>query len=344
MRQSYLSKVIFTVLLSFIAINSCDRAFPPENQLNKLRILAIRANPPWLYEGESAVIDALVYSGNQEVTYSWSWCPLRGGLDNGYQCSVTPEQFKANLEKVGSANGVDDYSLGSAETVTFNYISDASTLYSLCFPIKDLLAGNLADFIKSLSCNAWGFPISNELTVTAGGKSVTAHKDVTLLLFQQQNLNHNPSLDNLRIGPPGSPEAEAKEVPAGPSTMTLNYLQSYEMFAEMPANVTEVIYTQAPSNITATVNVGYNTPSGITAPVINQYETLRLSWFVEAGYTEDITTSYNPLSDQNLTQHNLWNLPSPSKSSPDEANIYIVIRDNRGGVDWLRRSVFLQNP
>ena len=60
-----------------------------ENQLESLRVLGIASSPADLSIGETATLSTLVYAPeNQPPSYSWSWCPARGGGDEGFACLI----------------------------------------------------------------------------------------------------------------------------------------------------------------------------------------------------------------------------------------------------------------
>ena len=71
-------------------------------------------------------------------------------------------------------------------------------------------------------------------------------------------------------------------------------------------------------------------------------EALNLSWFVESGNVEAPITGYRA----NLTVladalKNKWVPGRTEDYAPDTARLFVVIRDNRGGVGWTGGAIKL---
>ena len=329
MIRATIKKILFLppLILAFLA-GACARNFPAENQLQGLRILAIRATPPWIASGGSSTLDALVYSPNSEIQYEWSWCPLRGGSESQYACSLTAEDFQKQLTAAGISDFQANYDLGTSTSAYFDYFGTTDTLTTLCYS-------------KMITCPTEGLSISIGLTVKSGGKTARAFKEIYLMLDSTTTANANPVLGEIRIGAVGTSEENAGTVPAGSAMVTLSYGKTYQLFVEVPTESAES-YSQAFSQaVTQTVT---QTSGGTYSR--NVTETLTISWLVEGGTTAQTSTSYNQAvtttSLETLGQ-NQWTLPSAGEFDHSEIKIIPVIRDNRGGVGWLERTFLLKS-
>ena len=92
--------MVFLLGLALVA-SACGPEFPPYNEIDDFRVLAIRADKPWLPPGEETVLDALVFVEDPaaEVTYRWEWCPITEGASNGHRCVITQEDLEEALNQ-----------------------------------------------------------------------------------------------------------------------------------------------------------------------------------------------------------------------------------------------------
>src|SRR5215831_3666529 len=74
----------------------CSKDFAPFNRLTSLRVLAIQAEPPLPFTGDTATLKAYVavVPGRAAPTYSWSWCPFPGMMNDGYVCRVDEQMLR----------------------------------------------------------------------------------------------------------------------------------------------------------------------------------------------------------------------------------------------------------
>lgn len=76
-----------------LALSACDSDLPPYHRLDRLRILAIAADPPWAGPGDTVEISALVSApGPAPVELRWRWCPVDVGAASKEAC---PEPLSA---------------------------------------------------------------------------------------------------------------------------------------------------------------------------------------------------------------------------------------------------------
>ena len=191
-------RVPFLVLSWLAALAAgCGVGFDPYNQVSELRVLALRADPPALAPGETAVIDALVFEPDDEpISYAWSWCPLQGGVERNYECAVSEAELGAMLAPPGGAPVSVSYDLGTAATASFAHALDPSFVAAIC---SQPFAAGVEGTTATLDCTQ-GLPIAIGLTVRAGDEEVRAFKKIYLAADPAAPRNHNPSVAGLFIG------------------------------------------------------------------------------------------------------------------------------------------------
>jgi hypothetical protein len=308
------------LLLPLLA-TGCNSSFDPYNELKTLRVLAIRASPPTLTRGTTTTMDALVYTPDgDEPRYSWSWCPLRFGSENNYQCALSLAAFKSQVDSVGADSGSVTYDLGSDSTAIFGYLFDASVLAALCVANSSVDAGTTTSVCDQ------GFPIEIALTVEDGQHSVAAFKTIYLAVDASASPNTNPSIHALSIASKDATRDSATLLSADGATYDVQFGGDYELFAEVPSEASEsYVYVALPG-----------------AAPSEQRETLTVTWFITAGSTDNQrTTFYDGRVGLEVLTHNTWMLPQPEEFHADHAVVFTVLRDNRGGVDWLQREVLV---
>ncbi|MBI5511541.1 MAG: hypothetical protein HY903_22525 [Deltaproteobacteria bacterium] len=309
-----------------LATQGCGSTFDPYNQLEGFRLLAVRAEPPTVAPGATATIDALVYEPDGPgTTYAWSWCPVRTGADGAYECAMSEADFKAELEAVGVPVDSLTFDLGTNETATFAYPLDPTILALICATAMGPPGAGAAGL---LHCDQ-GFPVSVGLTVRYGDKEISGFKTLRLALDAAAPANANPVLTDLSVAEAKGTRADAAVLPAGEPTYTMVLGEKYELFAEVPEAAAETFFGTTTTGIAPT----------------EQREVLFITWFVDGGSTaHQRTTFFEGTAGFDRLVHNTWTLPQPEELGRDRARLVLVLRDNRGGVAWLRRDVLVGRP
>ncbi len=294
-------------LIPILLLAACGSDFDPYNRINSLRILAVRAEPPFVASGEGATLEALVFSPDAgPIAYAWSWCPLRGNQDNAHACLVTEEELSAQI----SAGQVPiSYDLGTEPAAELDYLAPPEALAAIC-------DGTGAGGYVPTSCEL-GFPVSVGLTVTQGEAEVRAFKEVILRLGPDDADNTNPRLEGLEVetGAAGAPLAVA------PPLTRLRRGAEIDLVARVPASAAETFVRDG----------------------ADERERLALTWFVQAGDTDsERTTFIDGEVGFDMLERNVWQLPERAEYDGEQAAVIVVLRDNRGGVDWLERAVELE--
>lgn len=340
---------LFAVLLPFAM--GCDEDYPPYVRLDSLRVLAIQSEPISPAAGETTTLTPLVYAPEgQVVSYAWSWCPLAGPANQGYPCLVSEAQLQSGqlAQLQGQPLAVPPYDLGNAPTASFPVTFDPERLRMFCRPNSLLAApatdagagdagaedagavlppdagapqgdggGDEAAF--GLDCSN-GLPIQIKLTVSTATDRVDTVRALTLKLSGPQPANTNPVIDGLAATfrvPGGRPE-DTFDVAFGPEGVTLP--------------------RQKQTVIKALVNAVHSEPfidrDEMDQPIAAN-ERLFLTWFVESGSMSPERTSYLPLRVPLADALKSKWTPGSLEDYPAEfSKLFVVIRDNRGGVGW----------
>jgi hypothetical protein len=302
------------------ALAGCGEDFDPFNRINTLRVLAIKAEPASPGPGETTTLSTLIFTppalmgdgGPAPVTYQWSWCPLPGSANQGYPCSVSEAELQSMAMQAGIA--VPRYDLGTGATAMLTHGLNPLLLQQICAGIEGLP--------QTIDCEG-GFPVQVKLVVKAGGDEVVAVRTLRLR-FGTSEANANPRIDGLAIRLPETmvdlPIGETPEVTVPRAVASL-------LKASVPLELVAERYTGKDENM----------------QVAMLREQLTLTWFVETGDTDEERTrwvegGFRP----EKTFENEWTPERVKDYAPGTSRVVVVIRDNRGGVDWLGAAVRLE--
>lgn len=308
-----------TLAITTLFATGCGVGFDPYNEVIGLRVLAVRATSPALHPGASTTVEALIHQEDTApLSFEWSWCPMRGDADDGFQCAVSETQFDELVRSFGYTGGSVSFALGTAPSATLDHYVPTAMLQMLCD--QQLVAEGVS--IPLFDCSN-GFPVSVELWLSDGADEIRTIKEITLLLDDQSIANQNPSIGEFRVAAADQSIDKAQLVAASDVSLPVDFSETYELYMDVPPSAAES-YTQA-----------------ATAPSTTR-EILALTWFVEAGATEFTRTSFidGTVGFSNLG-HNSWETPHPEENDPGPITFYFVLRDDRGGLDWTSRTVQL---
>lgn len=323
------------VLLSSLALSACSDDFTPFAELDRLRVLAIRAQNPTLTSSgalSSTSIVPLVYRSDDStpLSYAWSWCPAYGGAALGYRCLIDESQLAA-LAQAGGVTLPDDFSfqLSTTATASFSYPLPSATLRQLCDSINNT---ELPQTAALPDCEQ-GMEIAVNLTVTQGEAQVRAIKQI-LLQFDAADMNgkvQNPPNENPSI------RGVYYLDPAEPDT-----LHEWTGEPEFTRGVEYGVLVQVPIE-DAESYVEYRTQTPDTPTETREY--LAITWLSEAGGFEFTRTGYTsdaPESKFPELMANTWTIPKTDDYASDETVLYFVLRDDRGGQTWIEKRARLR--
>jgi hypothetical protein len=327
--------------LALLACSSSD--FNTPTLLNKPRILAIKADPAQPALGASTTLSALVYqppvadgadAGVSVTGYSWSWCPLATSSADGFTCPISQDAANQLFASLG-VTGAPLLTLPDGETAKFTNPFPAPVLANLCVYGLAATSGSPG---ANFACTIAGFPITINLvvhtTVAGEPKDLAAVFFVYLPINDAVAANLNPLVNGIKVFDHQLDQMGTQEVPRNFGVPVFLVMDSPS--AEQLPDPNDVL---PPSK--------YPPPDPKYPPLgpnIAPYEQLTMSWYAECGdfganglggdRTGYLGDPNNPNSQFDVALENTWNIPKTEGCPIDYASLFVVVRDNRGGVAW----------
>lgn len=311
------------LLVLFAFASACDDVdFEEEDEITKLRTLGIRSVPAEIGPGDLAVFDALVVSADPNATfrYTWEFCPFNDGPDARYTC--TQEEG----EEVDYVISEDDVAFVTYEAV----VDGVGGIEELCSSFDDF---ELPDFIEVPDCSR-GLPFTIRLTIEDDSGDVEiAVREVTFLTVSEatrDDTNANPFLESVLVS---QTDAEGQEV-----------LERTELIAgEVP---TLAIDPTLPLSLQALANTS---EAQTFEDLVNnerqeeERERLILAWYSTRGGFDRTDTFFaeDSASGEEFQTNELKLDDNTAAEIGDEIVLYIVLRDTRGGIDFIERRFVL---
>ncbi len=335
----------------------CGADYDPPSLVNKLRIIAARADPPFVSMSKAPKLSLKVIGQDPDETlcYAWAACLVAMPLDGNYRCfdprlqvplGTQPEakvtianllDMAKHLPEVAADNNLDLSSFGgggSGEpdacpteapqlpvariTILFK-VGEAGALGGSCptDPAK-MLDGVCADRSRCLAGYksvqlAMGFEMKNcqPVPVPAPDKE-----------------HANPELTGLTLaGVPWSEAVTPVIRPFAPTESVVD-LDNVALDFEEGEFQQEVKPTWTPESI----EVKGKSPDPTKGDV---NETLLFSWFSDAG-------DFKKQRSWDEIPENLYRADPPDPSDGQTVRLWLVVRDGRGGTDWLERKVMVR--
>jgi hypothetical protein len=207
---------------------------------------------------------------------------------------------------------------------------------------------------KIFTCASAGFPVTVRLDfqtadmVARFEKPASAVFKVFLPIDDILQGNQNPVLGGLTLIDPDNPDPSAAQALDQAGSVTLKRKVKYKLVVDMPVSDAENYTGWTRDNLGGYV-VDKKTGQHVIGDV---QEILSLNWYVEAGDLGDNggrrggNTGFNPYAAApqpfSKAQENYWKLPLTSDYKPGSAKIYVLVRDDRGGVGWTSATVALE--
>lgn len=364
---------LFVLALALLAACGDDVAEPSE--LEDLRVLAIRTDPPEVFidvdDDVQVRFTALVVDpreaplASSPVQYTWSFCPVESN-----EACIDFDDFRedATAEQQVLLDGLTTITDGGTaflEPQDQGYPPDvaasrlawpyAITPFDLTLTSgqKNALAAYFLDF-NFLGLGMGSLPVGvlnvagSDDTISAGKRFTFSIQDVgraaqqlgiTLpyevcsegedpsngcVPLQPRVRNTNPTIERVQVSLGASAGGDFFDV-SGRFTMaagtTIRILpvmsgDSFELYQELTTN-----------------------PTTGRIEVTDRIEIISVSWFATAGETEDQLTT--PIYTKTLDTE--FEAPRRVPPSGQPVSIYMVARDQRGGIDWANLEIMV-NP
>lgn len=202
MRHLRFSPALFVGTLALLSpLLSCGPDFEPYWKVDRLRIIAIQADPVVALHDEETTLRAAVWAPSDDINYHWSWCPLRLSAQDDYTCPVDGEQL---AEWTGQPVDEDFFDLGDDAEATFQNPFEPQEVEAFCKAIEAAVldaAGDrdLAEFLPGGDCSE-GFEVSLRLTVSTADEELVSAKRFHLDAGTDDP-NQNPTFVGLQLRP-----------------------------------------------------------------------------------------------------------------------------------------------
>lgn len=284
-------------LLIAVAGLACDAPFDDRDHVDRLRVLAVRAEPPEIGPGDSASLDALVVAPDgalDDVRFAWRACvpPWRGDPGGGFDGFAVPGP---SLDDAApdcddpAAFGVT--SLGEAASARFTAPAELDPALTAAY-------GDTSEEAHAQLARIAGAPWRIELTVRRGDEIERASKIVRVSRRSPPNDNPPPPAFD---GEPCVPAAVDRLAVA---TITASLPATFEPY--------EVLLPAL---------------DGARFEVVERTERWTYAAFATDGdFTPEVVKVV--AGDASLT----WRRTRA-------ADLWIVLRDGRGGTSWCHRAV-----
>ncbi len=355
MNSSRLRLCVCAVLL-LLSLSGCGREFDPVWRAVDFRVMSIKSDPITVKTGESATLSALVNTvPGEQVTYSWSWCPIRTVAQDGYKCSLKSEDL-AGLFGDQLPSGIDpaffNFDLGTEPTAELVNILPAPMLLDFCRRLQrqltEALDPELAKLLPGFDCRR-GYEVSVRLVATSGGKEIVTAKRLTLWTGAVQN-NENPQFERFEIRPENASDSRNASIKLSWLNADLPHDEqwvevledgSLEILADVSFEVRALL---EPDSVQMWEPPA---PEGSDRELLDpERETIGYSWFTTLGDLSDFQKVF--LEGENtLEKAGSTNLKISREELTDcvltnglcEMKIWSVARDSRLGVDWIGRTL-----
>jgi hypothetical protein len=298
----------------------CSGELPPPSLVDRFRVLAVRAEPPEVAPGAAAALDLLIVdpyapAEGRARSFLWLACATPAGT-SAAACAQFATDPSAALPGVstgdltlascddpdGSLTGGGLCLVGADETVTFTPPTDFLVAGDASRAVTLFVAAATGD-TDALTCV---MQLVNEGSIATDCQ--VSYKQLTV--SGSATPNQNPGLAVVSLDDADLPDGEVTPVGPGDHVLKATAVDgSAESF----------------------------TASDGTAKT----EVLLLSWYVAAPAPGDPASTRAP-GKLKLYRTELPTTSDETYTAPTEAGdvtLWVVIRDDRGGVGWLQRSL-----
>jgi hypothetical protein len=341
----------FALLSVGLSIGACKPEFEDRNsEVSALRVLAVSSTPAEARPGTPVEYRALVADQNgarPDVAIDWAFCSLPKPAtelnDVALACFSTTASFihpfgtpaisaTGTLPSDTRTNGCNQFGPDNPviEGQPPSRPADPDETGGYYQPLRLLInlgGGYLYTLAQTrLACSLPG-----------------ATGDVFAAFRKRYRLNENPRIDALVAYTQGSPQGAA--IQSDTDTITVHTGEQIRITAAWAACPAAPVCGDGICGVDETSDscaADCTDPKGCTGSeqyvyydlvsrgLVDRREAMRLSWYSNAGeFRDDRTGRGEGEADQTSTE-NLWTAPG----TPTSATIWLVLRDNRGGVTW----------
>jgi hypothetical protein len=315
------------IALASLALSGCGTNFDPPSLVESVRLLAIRADKPYAAPGDTVTMTALVYDNRKppqppevllpmQVYWAPKVCndPLH---DSYYNCYAFPASPGADVTS----------SLMTGTTFSFSVwdhlidMHQPSSGYGVAFVFAIACAGN----VHYLGVNTGTVPFAPPLgcfddtttppTKLGSDDSVFAYAQI--FSFADGRTNAIPQIDHLTFGGVEVDAMQGIPVAACPAT---GRCASTALDTIVPSSSWEL------------------DPADLSRSGTPLHEEIWVNYFVSKGSVADSALLYDATTGKIPNSAVQYTAPT----EPGEQMLWAVVRDNRGGVNWLQVPLHVQ--
>lgn len=295
------------IAVAALSLWGCADEFSDYNQVDKLRVLALRAEPPDLQFEDETVLDALVVGDVDR--YEWSWCPFPFADAHSGECSVPEADFRQFVADAGGDQDPPPFVLGTEAIQPYQNLVPPALLDLLCTQLGEV---ELPEGFELPPCDG-RFDISIRLKVEGPDGSVVTTTRLSLIYQDGLVPNQNPLITGGEMSVRGAP----------------------------PFSFEDGAATSVARDVEYSVDVDISEDSIETFPDADaesgeSLERLTMTWFYEAGSMDKSRSSFiDGFTDLENLGNNTYATPTTEELASDETQLYFVLRDDRGGINWF---------
>jgi len=372
MRHLPLSRSLSLLLLPALLAGCAAEMLESQSTLSKLRVLAVRAEPPELAPGETVELDALVVDPRHDrcldavvagsgapadcispevvgpPTLYWELCLFDEGANNLYRCATIP----------GLPPELSRRDLGTGATASIAYAAIVPAPSFIEQACASLASADAPDFVEIPSCRR-GLPVTIRLTAIAAGANLAgrttdqfcleqpadceiAKKSLTLLLPDRvAERNNNPRIEGLFNG--------GTELLPGVASVPVcgDGVGADQDGAEQhdPELVPVVAAVTVGEGSGTSAELFSPEPTQVEAAPAPRREELDISWYAtfgdlrEATYWGEGKTTDDEITFNELAFKKFMKDSDISTLPAGPVRLFAVLRDGRGGVDFEEREL-----
>ncbi len=283
-----------------------EEEFPPSSRITSLRILGIKASPAAVLAGDRTLLESLVvnpFAGVQPLSYLWVVCDPDSSGRSASLCGAT-----STTRDLSSLLSAQD-SLPPGVTVV---------------PIGESI------YYRSPRDAFDNVPADSPLRTQGIDATVLliAYTGLSPADLQDESTVREIALKRIKIFPKGVPKNRNPAV----AQVTVNDVPLLDgEKLEFPAGA--LVSLKATATPESVESYTRPLPDGTE---LQEDETMVFSWYVTAGTLDQLQKQGVRTPDGVATE---YTLPSYDETSGGVIDLYVVLRDARGGMDWVKRSL-----
>jgi len=330
-------------LAILMLLAGCSGNLPPASFVDKLRVLAVKAEPPEVAPGETSSLSALVVEppvtqldgGSSPVSYLWTACKIPAGAAALTPCGLGTDALSAGLPpSCATAPNADLCVIGVDPTASYTPTAavgaDGTGQWLISLTVADTPSGAVGCLMDAFANQ--GQVLNPDHCILALKRLAISVPGHLLSDGSQAPPNRNPSL--------------ATFVLDQPDTTSASLLDGTAIFLTQPTDNPKTFALHA----TRSDDAAESYPSfDVDGKRTDVYEALALSWFTTGGKLAAGRGAFDPPSCATQAQcptvlpgteaHVDWTPPTDadlaSHSTDGSVKVWAVVRDDRGGVGWL---------